>query len=160
MPLSPYAKYLDGRDALAAAAETPARLAILVNALPGDEIERPRAPGQWSARHILCHLADCEIAFALRFRQALAEPDHVLQPFFDQDLWARSYAGYAAGQALDVFRTLRSWNLVLLKSLPADAFTKPVTHPEWGSMSFQALVETMAGHDLNHLKQLEELAKA
>ena len=37
--------------------------------------------------------------------------------------------------------------------------SKPVTHPERGTMTFQTLLETMAGHDLNHLQQLETLAK-
>jgi hypothetical protein len=31
---------------------------------------------------------------------------------------------------------------------------RPVTHPERGTMAVQTLVETMAGHDLNHLRQL------
>jgi hypothetical protein len=33
-----------------------------------------------------------------------------------------------------------------------------VTHPERGEMTFKTLVETMAGHDLNHLGQLERIA--
>jgi hypothetical protein len=36
--------------------------------------------------------------------------------------------------------------------------SKPVTHPERGQMTFQVLIETMAGHDLNHLKQFESIA--
>ncbi|MGA2724326.1 MAG: DinB family protein [Bryobacteraceae bacterium] len=35
-----------------------------------DGVERPRAPGKWNARQILCHLADVEIVFAFRLRQA------------------------------------------------------------------------------------------
>jgi hypothetical protein len=36
--------------------------------------------------------------------------------------------------------------------------SKPVTHPERGQMTFRLLIETMAGHDLNHLKQIESIA--
>lgn len=40
----------------------------------------------------------------------------------------------------------------------ADAFSKRVTHPERGEMTFQTLIETMAGHDINHQRQIESLA--
>jgi hypothetical protein len=43
------------------------------------------------------------------------------------------------------------------KAMPAAA-DRVVTHPERGTMTFLTLVETMAGHDLNHLGQLERLA--
>jgi hypothetical protein len=33
-----------------------------------------------------------------------------------------------------------------------------VTHPERGTMTFQTIVETMAGHDRNHIKQIEAIA--
>jgi hypothetical protein len=46
----------------------------------------------------------------------------------------------------------------LIASLPPEAFAKPVSHPERGTMTFQAIVETMGGHDLNHLGQIERIA--
>jgi len=104
-------------------------------------------------------LADCEIVFAFRLRQALAQEHHIIQPF-DQDRWARHYAAFNAESALAVFEAVRLWNVALVRSLPADAFSKLLTHPERGSMTFQVVIETMAGHDLNHLEQLERLASA
>jgi hypothetical protein len=80
-----------------------------------------------------------------------------MQPF-DQDRWAANYAAYDAGAALAVFSAVRAWNLALLRSLPAEAFARKVSHPERGEMTFQTIVETMGGHDLNHLKQLERIA--
>jgi hypothetical protein len=47
---------------------------------------------------------------------------------------------------------------MLLRGLPADAMTRQLTHPERGEMTFRVLIETMAGHDLNHLAQLEAIA--
>ncbi len=115
------------------------------------------APGKWSPLEILCHLADCELVFAYRIRQALAQDHHVVQPF-DQDLWARNYAAYDAEAAMMTFSCVRKWNLMLLRGLPADAMTRQLTHPERGEMTFRVLIETMAGHDLNHLAQLEAIA--
>jgi hypothetical protein len=94
--------------------------------------------------------------FAYRLRQTLAEPHHVIQPF-DQDLWARNYAAYDAPSALAVFTTVRDFNTRLIASLPSEALSKPVSHPERGTMTFQTIVETMAGHDLNHIAQIEKI---
>lgn len=108
-------------------------------------------------REILCHLADCEIVFAYRLRQTLAEPHHVIQPF-DQDLWARNYSAYDAPAAFAVFSAVRDFNTRLIASLPPEAFSRPVSHPERGTMTFQTIVETMGGHDLNHLAQIEKIS--
>jgi hypothetical protein len=159
--MNPYASLLGNLDALQVAAETPGRLSDLAKKLGQNGMERSYAPGKWSARVILCHLADCEVVFAFRFRQALAEPDHVIQPF-DQDAWARSYSSsnLSAAAAIDTFSAMRRWNLTLLNNVSQATFSKHVTHPERGRMTFKALVETMAGHDLNHLRQLEMIAAA
>jgi hypothetical protein len=157
--MNPYASSLGTRDALQVVAETPERLSRLAGKLGNKGMESSYAPGKWSARMILCHLADSELVFAFRLRQTLAEPHHVIQPF-DQNAWASSYSSpnLSGTGALNAFVALRQWNLSLLKNLPEAAFLKPVTHPERGSMTFRTLVETMAGHDLNHVRQLDEIA--
>jgi len=157
--MNPYAKYLGARDPRQVIGETAGRLAMLASQLGPLGLERATAPGKWRAREILCHLADCEVAFAFRLRQALAEPHHVIQPF-DQEAWAKPYPALAAEAALAAFAAVRAWNLALLKAAPAEAWSKTLTHPERGDMTFQTVVETMAGHDLNHLGQLETIAAA
>ena len=138
-------------------AATPGHLKSIMTSLSDDQINRSPAPGKWSIREILCHLADCEMVFAFRIRQTLAEPHHVVQPF-DQDIWAKPYAAYTAQAALATFAAVREWNLALVRSLPSDAFAKPMTHPERGTMTLQTVIETMGGHDINHLKQMEGIA--
>ena len=81
-----------------------------------------------------------------------------MQPF-DQAKWAATYGGVSASQALEAFSALRGWNLrLIVAALPAAA-GRTTTHPERGAMTFQTIVETMAGHDLNHLGQLRRLAR-
>jgi hypothetical protein len=155
--MNPYATFLGDQDPLRVIAETPARLSALLDALGPDGAERATAPGKWSARQILCHLADTELAFAFRLRQALAEPHHVIQPF-DQDKWAVPYGAFQARAAVDVFGAVRKWNITLIETVPAATLSKPLTHPERGQMTFQTLIDTMAGHDLNHLRQLDGIA--
>lgn len=155
--MNPYASHLEGRDSRALVSETPQRLAQLVERLGADGMRRSSGPGKWTVREILCHLADTEIAFAFRLRQAAAEPHHVIQPF-DQAAWGRTYSSLDGRAALDTFTALRRWDIALISSLPPEVFSKPVSHPERGDMTFGTLVETMAGHDLHHLRQLENLA--
>jgi uncharacterized damage-inducible protein DinB len=155
--MNPYASHLGDRDPFETIAATSGRLAALVTALGTEGAKRALAPGKWSAREILCHLADTELVFAFRLRQTLAEPHHVIQPF-DQDRWAATYAPFDAHAALAVFTAVRNWNLKLIDTAPESAFSKPVMHPERGDMTFRTIVETMAGHDLNHLGQIETIA--
>jgi hypothetical protein len=156
--LNPYARFLDGRPVPEILAATPAALAEISAALGPDRIATAPAPGKWSPASILCHLADCEIAFSFRLRQTLAQENHVMQPF-DQDDWARLYPRITAHQALAAFAAMREWNLILIRNAPPEAAGKKVTHPERGTMTFSTIVETMAGHDLNHIQQLQKLAK-
>ena len=158
MALNPYEDFLAGRDPQVVIAETAAKLTTVAQQIGPSRIDQSRAPGKWSPREILCHLADTELAFAFRLRQTLAEHHHVIQPF-DQDLWAKPYGSIPAEAALAAFAAIRAWNLALLGATPAESFSKPVSHPERGTMTFGLIVETMAGHDTNHLRQLEAIAQ-
>src|SRR5260370_13586478 len=119
-------------------------------------MSRRLAPGKWTTREILCHLADTEIAFSFRWRQALAEEHHTVQPF-DQDLWAAHYASMPGEDALETFVALRRWNGLLLERLTPADWERPVTHPERGELTFRTMVEIMAGHSLNHLAHLARM---
>ena len=154
--MNPYAAFLGNQDPLRVIAATPQQLRQMAGNLTPQAIGRAPAPGKWSVREVFCHLADCEVVFAFRLRQAVAEEHHVIQPF-DQDLWARSYASYDASTALETFTTTRHWNSVFLSALPPETFKKTLRHPERGDMTFRVLVETIAGHDLNHVKQIERI---
>lgn len=154
---NPYEKYLAGQSPLPVLASTAERIRSIVERLGPQRADAAPAPGKWSAREIVCHLADCELGFGFRLRQTLAEDQHVIQPF-DQERWAVNYSGYSMKDALAAFGAVRGWNLALLRSLSPEVHSKPVTHPERGAMTFYTIVETMAGHDLNHLGQLDAIA--
>jgi uncharacterized damage-inducible protein DinB len=156
--MNPYAKYIGNRKPMDVIADTPRALQQAAQQIGPQRLNQPPAPGKWSAREILCHLADCEMVFGFRYRQTAAEDHHVIQPF-DQDKWASAYAAYDADSALKVFSALRAWNLAFLKNASPALHAKKLTHPERGEMTFETIIETMAGHDLNHIAQLEAIAK-
>ena len=166
MELNPYARYLDGRPIDAILSATPEEVTQLSESMGASKLSTAPAPGKWSPAQIIAHLADCELAFGFRLRQTLAqdptrhpgEAPHTIQPF-DEDRWAPSYDKITADQALAAFTALRAWNLILIRNAPKTAANIPVTHPERGPMTFQTIVETLAGHDINHLQQLRKLAE-
>ena len=161
MELNPYAKFLNGQDPIPILTNSARRLKALTAGLTDAQINTPPAPRKWSICEIVAHLADCEIVFSFRLRQTLApslsQPHAIIQPF-DQDAWAKRYAGYQLEPGLALFQAARNWNLLFLATVSQDDRHRRTTHPERGTMPFWTIVETMAGHDINHLQQIERLA--
>jgi uncharacterized damage-inducible protein DinB len=157
MELNPYARFQAGRDPIEIISSTHAQLTKLAERLPAEQLVLRPPMDKWSAREIVAHLADCELVFSFRLRQTLADDHPTLQPF-DQDRWAARYANCDMASALSLFGAARNWNLLLLAGVSKIERTRPVSHPERGTMTLWTIVETMAGHDLNHLQQIERLA--
>lgn len=155
MSVNPYAGKLEGRDPLAVMAETPALLAKVVRNMSREQTEERSAAGKWNVREVVAHLADCEIAFGFRLRQAFGG-ERMIQPF-DQDAWAKSYASYSMDLALATFTALRAWNVAFVGGLSEADKQRVAWHPERGEMVLWAIAETMAGHDVHHLAGLEAM---
>jgi hypothetical protein len=157
MGRNPYARFVEGSDAKSLIQGFPGKLTDVAGRLGETGLGLRYAPGKWTAGEVLCHLADCEIAFSFRWRQALAEDGYVAQPF-DQEKWAARYGATSGQEALRTFLALRAWNSTLLDQLTAADWGRTLRHPELGELSFRTLIEITAGHDLNHLAQLEAVA--
>jgi hypothetical protein len=132
-------------------------------AIAGDwtpaQFERRYAPGKWTARQVLIHLAQTELALGTRARMALATPSYVAQGF-DQDAWVGLERGLSGRDALDVFVALVAMNRSLFESLtPAERAT-PLAHPEYGALTVDWILHQIAGHEIHHLPQLEAIAKS
>jgi uncharacterized damage-inducible protein DinB len=154
--LNPYAKFLEDADPLAVIASTAGEIARLVQGVPEERLERHPAAGKWSIRDIICHLADTELTFAVRLRHTLADAHHHIQPF-DQNDWAALSTRQSAAESLAAFTAIRRWDVLFVESATPTDMGKQVTHPERGTMTFRDIIETMAGHDINHLGQIEAL---
>jgi uncharacterized damage-inducible protein DinB len=139
-------------------AATPGLVHQSVCAMSPEQIEAPIAEGKWSPRQIVAHMADCELAFSFRFRQILAEPVYQAQSF-NQTAWAEHYASYDMPSALELFRAARGWNIKLIGGLSEADLQREMSHPERGTMTFAEMMELVGGHDLNHLIQLQTIAK-
>jgi hypothetical protein len=156
-PQTPYTTDLAGADPIAAFRDTPARIRAIVAGWTAEDFERSYAPGKWSARQILTHLAQAELALGTRARMALSSPGYAAQSF-DQDSWMAREAALDGPTAADAFTALAAMNAALFASLsPADR-AATLSHPEYGSLTVDWILHQMAGHHLHHLKQLEQIA--
>lgn len=154
--MNPYAKELGDRDPVAVLAETPARIRAEVARIGADAFTRTYEEGKWNIAQILTHLAQCEIGFSQRIRQALAVENYIAQ-LFDQDDWMNSEAVIDGALALEAFCSLRQFDLLLFQHLTTAQRATALTNPERGAQTVNLLLEIMAGHDLNHLAQLESM---
>ncbi len=152
--------HIDGKDPLRVQRETPKKLEKLIKPLSKKQLTQRPEPGKWSIAEILAHLADTELVGGWRMRLILGHNGVSLQPF-DQDVWAETL-GYSRRDpkvSLETFRVLRESNLAMLKSLPKNLWGNYGMHQERGKETIAHIVRMFAGHDLNHLTQVENIRK-
>jgi hypothetical protein len=155
-PPNPYAADLGDRKPLEALAETPGKVQKLVDGWTAQQFERSYAPGKWSARRILVHLAQTELALPTRARFALTQAGYAAQAF-SQDDWLPLDDHMGARTALDAYLTMRRMNMAMWRALTPDQVNRPFTHPEYGALTVGWIMAQMAGHDIHHLKQIEKI---
>jgi hypothetical protein len=154
--VTPYSRYLGDREPLASMRDTTARIRELVQNWSPARFERTYAPGKWTARLILTHLAQTELALGNRVRMALTVPGYVAQPF-EQDAWIAKESVLDGRQAAAAFTAVRQMNLALFSALTSADREASFAHPEYGTLTVDWVIHQMAGHDLNHLAQLEQI---
>jgi hypothetical protein len=150
--------HVRGQDAVKVQAATAKKIERLVKDAPASRLRKRPAPDKWSVVEIVAHLADTEIVVAWRVRSILGAPGTPIQAF-DQDAWvaAGHYASRDPRKCLEQFRALREANLALLKSLTPEQWKHHGMHAERGEETIEHIVRLMAGHDLNHLEQIERM---
>jgi hypothetical protein len=151
--------HVEGSDAIKVQRATAAKLKKLVQGLTPKELKRQPEPGKWSIVEIVAHLADVEIVASWRMRSVLGANGTPIQPF-DQDAWASvfQYGKRDPKQSLEVFRVLRENNLAMLKALPRESWDNYGMHAERGKETIAHLARMFAGHDANHIQQVERIA--
>ena len=155
-PLTPYTTDLAGRDPIEAIGDTIARIEALTASWTPSEFERTYAPGKWNARQILTHLAQSELAFGMRARMALTVPNYAAQSF-DQDLWMKRESELNGRAAAGAYLSAGRMNLAFFEGLSESDLSTAFSHPEYGSLTVNWIVHQTAGHQIHHLKQLEEI---
>jgi DinB family protein len=151
--------HVEGRDALQVQRSTSANLKKLTRGLTPRQLKWKPEAGKWSIAEIVAHLADTEIVASWRLRSVIGANGITIQPY-DQNVWADvfRYAEADVNHAIETFRVLRENNLKMLKALPPTAWDNYGMHLERGKETLVHLTRMFAGHDTNHLRQIEALA--
>ena len=157
--VNPYQALLEGRDPRNVMAASVDDLSRLVRDWPASRYDASYAPGRWTARQILLHLAQVEMIDGVRLRMALSEPDYVVQPF-TPDAWVHAEEPRSGSEVLAEFHAMRRMNLNLWRTVPVGRWRRSFRHPECGTMTLEDLAAICAGHELHHLAQLRRIGQA
>jgi hypothetical protein len=151
--------HVEGRDAIKVQQGTAPRLKKLMQGLTPRQLKWKPVPEKWSIAEIVAHLADTEIVASWRMRSVLGSNGIAIQPF-DQDAWASifEYGKRDPKQSLEVFRVLRENNLAMLKAIPRESWDNYGMHAERGKETIAHVSRMFAGHDTNHVLQVEGIA--
>jgi DinB superfamily len=153
--------YVEGKQPLAVQAATAKKLERFIKGMPTAKLRKRPAPDKWSVSEIVAHLADAEIVGGFRMRLILGAPGTPIAAF-DQDSWVTSghYEKRDARKSVEQFRVVREANLALLKSLTPEQWKHYGMHSERGQETIEHIVRMFAGHDINHLQQIERILSA
>ncbi len=153
--------HVAGQDPVKLQAGAPAKLAKLLKGVSPAVARKRPAPDKWSIAEIVAHISDTELVSGYRIRAILGQPGTAIIGF-DQDAWvtALHYEKRDLKKSYEQYRALREANLALLKSLTPEQWKHAGMHSERGAESVETVARMMAGHDLNHLGQIERILAA
>jgi hypothetical protein len=145
------ARYADGYDEVLRSLE----------GFPEEALTARLIPGKWTAREIVHHLADSEMASALRLRQLLDQDAPVIHGY-DQDNRAvrLKYNERDLAPAFDAFRGARATTVQLFALMTEDDWQREGTHTESGRYTTEDWLRIYAAHAHNHADQIRRLKEA
>ena len=154
-------KLLGDRNPLDVLAATASRLAETVRTHSPTVLRTRPFDGKWTPNEIIGHLADGEWVYGYRVRLVLCQ-DRPAMFGTIQDLWVagQRHNEREPSELMDMFRTLRQFNLALWTRLTPPDFERIGQHNERGSESLAVMLRMWAGHDLSHLDQITRYIQA
>jgi DinB family protein len=152
-----YQLALDQVDVIDALEQLPR---LLRGRLPDPTLHDVRpAPGEWTVRQLLAHLADNEMVNGIRIRSVLTEEEPVLFGY-DSDPWTRFFELEDADAALRRLESLRANTVKLVLGLSPAELSRRGLISYRGPESLRVLLAVLAGHDRDHLEQLEATVRS
>lgn len=151
--------YLGKNDPLSVLTSTPNTLRAKLHSISDNDLRTKPTPTRWSILEQIVHLSDVEIVIGYRVRTILGGEDGIPIQGFDQDKWqiALNYNGQSLDAALNAFDAARKNNIALYRSLSEAQWNKYGMHSERGKESVREIVVLNAGHDVNHIRQIDEI---
>ena len=138
------AKYKDGYRVVAEA---------LVGAKDAELDTRP-APGKWTAREVVHHLADSEMTSAIRLRLLLAVDKPVINGYDQEEFARRLHYERPIEASLEAFKAARRTTGEILDCMTDADWAREGTHTESGRYTAERWLEIYANHAHGHAEQI------
>ncbi len=146
-----------GNDAVEALAAQEKSTAALFGSLDETRVRGlTYAPGKWTLKEVVGHLADDERIFTYR-ALCIARKDPLPLPGFDEKAYV-DFAGFEDRALEDVFgeyRAVRRASIAFFRGLAPEAWLRRGTVNEYEA-SVRGMAFHIAGHELRHLRTLRE----
>lgn len=144
--------------AITVLAELPARLRLACAGLSDQQLDTPYRPDGWTVRQVVHHVVDSHINAYLRTKFALSDDNPTIRPY-PEAVWAEMADARTApvSMSLNLLDGLHGRWVMLLKSLPAEAFARTLQHPERGPMAIDDVLDLYSWHSRHHTAHVTAL---
>lgn len=152
---------------LAAYENAPAELKMVLAGLSEADLDLALAPGQWSMRQIIHHLAENETLFLMQMKTALAQSGSVyIRNIYDQEMWPESldYAGRPIEPSVALMKAVHNHIVQLLQHVPdyweRYVMVKAIDATDEGQKDTVGhMLEAMAQHMWVHNAEIREIRR-
>jgi hypothetical protein len=123
--------------------------------LQDDELDRTYAPGKWSVRYLLHHLADAETVLYDRVRRVISEPRQVLW-VFDENAFAKGldYAAVPLDLSRGIYKAVRAGAIYYTRLHYEKHGHLEFVHSVTGVRTLKDEMDKVAAHNAHHLAQI------
>lgn len=128
----------------------------LLASLPEERGSFRYAPGKWSLKEVVGHMADTERVMAYRLLR-IARGDQTPLPGFDQDVFVKgaSFDSFSLKDLLEDYSAVRRSTLTLLRGVTEEVSLRAGTVGD-NPATARSLAYIIAGHEIHHLKVIRE----
>jgi DinB superfamily len=130
---------------------------VVTEALAGaseKELDAHPAPGKWSAREIVHHLADSEMTSALRLRLLVASDGPQIMGYDQDEFSRRLYYNRPIEASLAAFKAARQTTAEILDRMTEAEWRREGTHSEIGRYTIDQWLEIYSVHAHDHAQQI------
>jgi hypothetical protein len=130
---------------------------VVTEALVGamdSELDAREAPGEWSPREVVHHLADSEMTSAIRLRRLIAEDGPLLVGYDQEEFARRLYYDRPIEASLAAFKAARETTAQILRLLTDAEWERAGTHSEYGRQDVAVWLDYYRRHAHDHADQI------
>jgi hypothetical protein len=132
----------------------PRDMRTALSRLPDGGLDTTYRDGGWTARQVVHHVADSHLNAYVRVKLALTEDTPAIKTYEEQ-LWAEMPDSKAdPSLSLGILDGVHQRLTMVLNSLTPDQFARTATHPQWGQMTVDFLLQLYAWHCRHHVAHI------